>query len=332
MLRATTRLVVLAAALAASGCERRAKPASDGDGSNTSDPGAAQVDPAPGDRPTRQDTAPRLVLLEPGKEPRVPLRYSLVEGARERVAVDMSISTQTRMPGLPASPLTLPGIRMVMDVLVEEKLSESEARYLFEVSEARLTNTEGVDSVVVHMTAPELAKTVGVSGTAIVDDRGFNRDAEINLPIGLSELMRQMMEGTKQSMDQLSSPLPEEPVGVGARWEVHLWIDLNGIAVEQKTVYQLERFEEGKGLLQATIEQAAGRQAAKTPGLPPGVSAELLSLKSEGTGEVHFDLGRIVPARARIDIETKNSFAVTARGTEQTMTMTATMGLRIEQL
>ena len=48
------------------------------------------------------------------------------------------------------------------------------------------------------------------------------READLKAPPGGSAQMQQSLENLRQSMRQMSAPLPEEPVGKGARWEMKI--------------------------------------------------------------------------------------------------------------
>jgi hypothetical protein len=244
-------------------------------------------------------------LIEPGAEPRKELRYALKTGTKESIDLIMGMQMKMNIPGMPMPATKVPKMKMTMSVEITDKVGDKEAKYHFAVTDAGVLDTPGVDPMVATMTGTELKKVVGMKGTAIVDSRGFNRDSQLELPPGLNPQMKQMMEGTKQSMDQLSSPLPEEAVGVGAKWELIQTLTQNGIT--------------------------ADRQNATMPNLPPGVKAELLSLNSTGDGEITFDLSGLLPHKAHTAIKTSSSFSMEQGGQKQQMSLDADLEMTLEK-
>jgi hypothetical protein len=270
-------------------------------------------------------------LIEPGAEPRKELRYALKTGTKESIDLIMGMQMKMNIPGMPMPATKVPKMKMTMSVEITDKVGDKEAKYHFAVTDAGVLDTPGVDPMVATMTGTELKKVVGMKGTAIVDSRGFNRDSQLELPPGLNPQMKQMMEGTKQSMDQLSSPLPEEAVGVGAKWELIQTLTQNGITVKQKTLFELVSIDGDKGVLKAGVMQSADRQNAAMPNLPPGVKAELLSLNSTGDGEITFDLSGLLPHKAHTAIKTSSSFSMEQGGQKQQMSLDADLEMTLEK-
>lgn len=254
--------------------------------------------------------ATKVVLLEPGAEPRKELRYDLSVGKTQKVTMTLGMTMAMQMPGVPSEPIKTPPMKMVMDLKIAEKVGDHEARYTFELVEADALAAPGVQPMVLEMTKQQLPQMVGMKGSAIVDHRGVNRDATLELPPNLPAQIAQMMEGTKQSMNQMSSPLPVEAVGVGARWEQQQVLEQNGIKMEQKTLFELVELDGTSGVLKATIEQSAPRQTIDQQGMKITVA----NLDSSGTGTIRFDLAKLVPNHAEMELKTDSSFEMEQAG------------------
>ena len=267
--------------------------------------------------------APEVVLLEPGKAPRVRLRYDLPDSYREKIGMTMVMAMEMGTSGQTVR-LQLPPLGMEMQLDVIEKLDDSRVRCKFAVTGAKVL--PGGDATFATMRdhlGRELKKAVGVAGTLVMDDRGLSRGMDLALPPDMDPQMRSAMESSRQAMEQLSSPLPEEPVGVGARWQVEQTIEQNGLRLAQKSVYQLVKLKGARGSLKTTITQSADPQVVALPNLPADFKAELLSHSGKGKGGVELDLKRPVPRRSTVAIKTDSSIKVTGQGQEQTMQMKA---------
>jgi len=181
-----------------------------------------------------------------------------------------------------------------------------------------LLDEPGAMPVMVTAMQNSLSSAKGMKGSAIVDTRGFNRDAKMELPDTLDPQMKQMMSGTMQGMDQMSSPLPAEPVGKGAKWELHQLIEQNGMKIKQVTTFELVELDGDTGKLTAKVKQTADRQTVKLPTMPPGSSAELLKLSSAGAGQIQFNLAKLVPT-SELGLTSDYSMTVNAMGQNQTV-------------
>ncbi len=233
----------------------------------------------------------KVVVLNAGKAPRRALRYKLHVGAKEkiRVATDMSMSMKMGANSLPET--AIPTIEMLMTVDVTKKLSSDEFRYKFEIAEVAARKRAGVMDSMVSIVQQALDSAKGMTGTATVDTRGFNRDIDVKLPPGLPAQMQQMMQGMNKGLDQMSSPLPAEPVGAGARWRVKQVIEQSGMKLNQVLTFELVELHGDTGKLKVKLSQSAEKQTINASGM----QAELVSYNGSGSGTTSFDLTKLVP-------------------------------------
>lgn len=111
-------------------------------------------------------------------------------------------------------------------------------------------------------------------------------------------------------------PLPEEAVGVGARWQVVSLLYRGRSAVKQTAEYQLVRAADNRLTLQVQITQVGEHQVIDAPELPAGHTAELVALFFRIAGEVELDLGLApTPISGELTTETRvHGRMVSARG------------------
>ncbi|HYU15236.1 MAG TPA: DUF6263 family protein [Candidatus Acidoferrum sp.] len=319
------------AALAIGACKGEARspsaPAPAGEAERTPAVGLTAAPVGPG---TAQPAT--VVLLEPGKEPRTVLRYSLSPSAREKLGLTMTMAMEMGLAGHNMR-MQVPPIHMENELAVAEKLGEREVLCRFAITSAELL--PGGDKIFESARGQleaELKKTVGTHGTLAVDDRGLNLRLDLALPAGMDPQMSQAMQSSRQALEHVSSPLPEEAVGVGARWQMDQSIEHDGIKMKQKVSYELVELKGQRAQLHATIEQTADPQVATMPGLPPGLRAELLSHTGSGSGTIDIDLSKLVPTSSSSTIHTETSIKVTGQGQDQTMLMKADSKVEISRL
>ncbi len=276
--------------------------------------------------------APQIRLIDGGAEPRATLQYHLEAGRRDIIDVSMAISARHKLGEEESPELRLPAFRLTLQLAVTEVLEGSRVRSEYHITEASITDEEGVDPMILGTTRADLVKAIGMSGVAIVDARGNRRNTQLDIPDGVSDQMKQILAGVTTTLDQLSSPFPADPIGAGARWEHYQTVVQNGMQVRQTTVFELPMLQGDRGTLRAAIKQTAERQPAFMPGLPMGVEAELLSLTGSGEATVEFDLASQVPQRASIAITTDATFAIKAGGETQSMTQNANVQMTIQSV
>ena len=126
-----------------------------------------------------------------------------------------------------------------------------------------------------------------------------------------------MMSKLEQSIEQLSCPLPEEAVGIGAKWRVKTRL-VTTFALDQEAEYELVELVGDRGVLKITVRQSAKDQVMK---LPNGPEARLVRLKSEGGGEMRFDLTRPMPESAKVEIEMDMTIAADGEQADMQMGM-----------
>ncbi len=303
---------MLAAVMAvAVGCKKDAPEPAAGDEPTTEPAVETAEAPAEAPKEARKGEPPRIELLSAGAEPRVKLRYKLPADAQERMFLTMNTSV-TAM----GTPMALPTMTLLMDIQLLEKIGEDAARYSFELTGSKVEAKEGVQEQVVTMTRQALEQAHGMKGTVVVDSRGFNREMTMEMPPGLSAETRSMMESSMQGMDQLASPLPEEPVGVGARWKVSQTVEQNAMKIDQALTYELVELHGDEGTLAVVMEQSAEPQKVALPGMPTGAAAELVSLESKGKGTVKLNLDELAP-ESKMQLTSAYTMKVSAQGQEQ---------------
>jgi hypothetical protein len=168
------------------------------------------------------------------------------------------------------------------------------------------------------MMSQGLGSVVGVKGTSVVNNRGVSLSIKMD-PIadpGASQMLGQMT-GT---IEYLLVPFPEEPVGVGARWEVRAAMNANGISLFQRTEYELTALQGSTVTITSKTEQTAPPQNVSPPGLPAEMQMSLEGLKHTGTGTGSIQLNTLVPSGTS-ESTTATSMGVNAGGQVMSMTV-----------
>jgi hypothetical protein len=133
----------------------------------------------------------------------------------------------------------------------------------------------------------------------------------------------------QMNLSNLSSPLPDEPVGPGAKWEVTLPVKSQGMTINQTETCELVSIEGDRLNVKSTIVQRAANQTIENPALP-GMKVQLTKMTGNGTGNTTLDLGKLLPSEATVDIHSEVSMGMNMGQQKQTITIKTDTNIRLE--
>lgn len=291
---------------------------------------ALAAGPAPAAEPAGGD-GPHVKLLSPGEPPLRPLRYQVANGRRGRVTMTVGTTMAMTMDGqaLPAPPAI--EVKSWFDYRVTSASPGGDIRAEYEFGPMEVVEKPGLAPEIVQAMRAALAGMTGTKGFSVIDSRGIVRDADITVPAGAAPQLRQMIDGMRQSLRQLSSPFPEEAVGRGARWDTSYRITQNGLSIDQVAHVELAALDGDKGRMNITLTQSAPAQTMSPPGLPPGVKMKLVSLASSGSGENRFDVTAPVSTSAQVTMKMNMANRIESPdGKAQEMKMSMEMSMTMD--
>jgi|GEM_PF-1048018 len=261
---------------------------------------------------------PTVTLLDAGVEPRAPLRLKLEAGAAEETTIAMRMGVEMTLDGQKVPGRAMPKARLGLSARVDA-VTEAGATWSATITEASLEESPGTSVAMLGQLREGLAAVKGLTASGRISDRGVTTlagfaGAEPEGP------MKTLLEGFRESLVQLAVPLPEEPVGVGARWQVEQVVPQGGMRIRQTTIFDVVSLDGEQVVARVTLTQAAEPGEASAEGLPPG--AKLEGFKGTGTGETTLSLGRILPVSSTAKVATAVEMTVPAPdGGGRTMAM-----------
>ena len=152
---------------------------------------------------------------------------------------------------------------------------------------------------------------------------------DIKVPAQADPQMKQAMEQMKETLSRVAAPLPEEAVGVGAKWEVKMPIKSQGITITQTAVYQLATMEGERLSTKVTVTQTAANQKVENPSMP-AVKLDLTKMNGTGGGDVIFELDKVVPLAGTMEMHSELEMGMNMGGQKQTMNMNIDVNLHLE--
>ena len=256
-----------------------------------------------------------VTVVEAGAEPRAHLRYQLDQMGPQSMVMDMR-STMTMNMGFGSMTQAMPTIRTIMRISEVTPLAAGNARIAFALDSMEALPSQEVEPMVMNAIQAGLGQVGQMSGWIDVDSRGAYIDGNFELS-GADPSLAELLSSMEDSMNQMTIPFPEEPVGQGARWTVDMAIDSGGMSLSQTATYELRSRNDEQVELAVSMTQAAGAQTIEQPGMP---SVELTQYSGSGQGTTTVRFAEVVPtAEISIDVSTTTA-----------MDMGEAMGGRIE--
>jgi hypothetical protein len=151
----------------------------------------------------------------------------------------------------------------------------------------------------------------------------------MNVPEGANPQLRQFIDQMKEAFSRFTAPLPEEPVGAGARWEAKMPIKSQGMMQEQTTVYELVSLEGARMNTKSTVTQHAANQTIDNPAMP-GMKAQLTRMNGQGKGQVTTDLSRLLPLEGTAELHTDMALTMDMGGQKQPLNMKMDMSVSLQ--
>ncbi|MGP1347831.1 MAG: hypothetical protein ACTS3F_14335 [Phycisphaerales bacterium] len=293
-----------------------------------------------------RDGAARIVLVDPGVSPREPLRRAFEAGAVRSFSLEVVGESHQKFNGVDFPVRRMPGTVMTLRSEVLSVREDGSASVRFVIADAQVRDgaagADGGDgggegggggerSAEAAVARADMAALKGAELTYRVSARGVLSDPGVILK-GEQELSRSarlQLDQFQRTLEQIVVPLPEEAVGIGARWRVSTPIDLGAIRANRSVEYTLvDRLEGGRMELGFAITVSAPEQELEETNIPAGTELELLSLAGtgEGVGLLEGDAAVATRVSWRVAVDTEMDFTTPVPGEPERRTQ------KIEQL
>lgn len=241
--------------------------------------------------PTTTAVPPALEVLDPGAEPRRVLELRFVEGdtATAQLTSDLKITDVDGVAVLDPPPV-VQTVRFDID-----RVNGDEADVSFEVLSVKIDDSAGTldDTTLVELTV-DLYAVIGLKGTGTIDRRGQSSAFRYDVPDDFDAVAVDTLDQLEQDVAAMGVPLPEVPLGLGARWRARDTIRVNGVRSEQVITYEISAIDGETVSYSATVEQSSPAQDLPDRTLPAGTTARLLAASARGTMTGTLQLGSVV--------------------------------------
>jgi hypothetical protein len=270
-----------------------------------------------------------VTLLAAGSEPRTVLRLRPAVGDKLTLVMTQKTSMEMGMAGNQLPAMDLPPIQLTMDLEVKKISDDGEIDYQLNFTDATVEADKNGIAVQAEMMKTALDGIRGLTGAGKVTAQGIVKSVTMQLPARPAPQLAQTVGQMTEVFSSVIPALPEEAVGVGAKWAYQTKSKTQGLTTDQTTTYELVAREGDQFTLRTTIAQSAANQKMDSP-VMPGMKVDLVKLTGTGTGTSTQELGRITPQTASVDEETRMSLGMNLGQQKQSMDMKITVKVTIE--
>lgn len=259
----------------------------------------------------------RVVLLSPGAEPRQQLRYRPRVGAEHRFTLDNDSDMAMTSNGhlmFNRKFDTQGKLTIRIDAVDGERITL--------VVKVLSLEIPSYDPVTINK--PNAA--TNQTGVFVITDRGRYISSDFKL-----------LEEVEEAADALLLTdylvlLPEEPVGVGAKWEVQSHLQRNGIAFTEVATHELLELGGNRARTRATLVQKSWPQVVSGLSEDPMMVFELKTFNSTGASESELVFDQPLPAVSTTKVEFTSDMPIRRpEGTQDiTLQFDATLSTRRE--
>ena len=194
--------------------------------------------------------------------------------------------------------------------------TEDGVQFEVNITKAEAFVPEGVDPKVGEDLQKSASILDDVGGTVVMNDRGMVLSAELNDRAKSPDIPVRLLTMIVNARTTLSRVvLPEEPIGLGGRWEARKEIELYGFKINQVDTYTLVERVGDEIKLNVTVTQNAVPQTVDFP--EDGLAITVEQMTANAGGEIILNLNAL-ESDAAASGTSKDRIAVTGKdGTQK---------------
>ncbi len=260
----------------------------------------------------------KFKVTEPGAEPRAPRRYAFKPTPETRVMTMKASITREAGGQRQAQEQPLPALTLTFTAKPKGK---GMFRMEGVIQKLELPPENGKPPSAEAVAALAALKGVGVS--LDVSPRGGLGEVKFEgkqVPKGADEILGLV----NQAFEVILAPLPDEPIGVGGKWEEQATTRERGIEAKTTTTFTLKEWGDGGVVIDGVTVGKSPKQALKgDPRIPPGATVEI-----EQKNDLHYELKPTAVA-TKVTADTSKVVKVEVPQGGKTMTETQTIKVKI---
>lgn len=266
----------------------------------------------------------KIEVIDAGAEPRQTLRMRPKAGTEETLVLTIGMR-MTMDSGAGSQTLPVPATKTTMLSAIEAA-DDAEIRANMTVKDVEVVAQPGTPPQVIEKVKETTEPLKKYEAKLRLSPRGHVLGGSVKIPRDLPAMVHNTMTQMTQSLGQISVPLPEPALGVGAKWTATYDIEQNGMKMRQLASYTLLSLADDVATLEVSISQELLDPNVNVPGMLG--KARVSDFSSMGKGTTTIDLGKASPDSMLMTLDMSMTMDVTVLGQNQNMKME--MGIDME--
>src|SRR5262249_51162487 len=137
------------------------------------------------------------------------------------------------------------------------------------------------------------------------------------------------IEQMKDMVGTFITPLPEEPIGPGGKWEARTKVKSQGMTIDQTATYQLVSVDNERARIKSITLQQAENQKIENPAMP-GLKVDLTKMEGKATGNLVCDLAKLLPSSGSIESHSDSQMVMNLGPQKQLTNMKMDVTISVE--
>lgn len=258
---------------------------------------------------------PFTELLSPGTGPRRQLRFDL---KADEVTLEVTSDVDIRQEG-PGEPVLvdLPPIRQTIRITTTPRgQTEADLEIVFE--KLTVTRTATLTESERSALKKRIDDLTGTRATGRIDDHGRIDRLDFAAPPQIDDDMEAMLDEMASKLSTLVAPLPDEAVGVGARWRSTTKVEVSGTTVPITTVFEITSIDGDSISYTSTSEGRASDLSVPTADVATDTNLRIIEVRTTGQGTGTLSLTSLATTS---DVRSESKQKTAAKGPKGTVTV-----------
>jgi hypothetical protein len=269
-----------------------------------------------------------IKLLNPGVAARQLLRYKPAVNSKQAIVMNMKTSSTIALVGMNRQSAS--NMQAKAESTITKVDTNGDIHYSFQYVDWNLLSMDNLPETSLEAIRSQFKKLAGVQVNGVMNERGQMKMLKLANSAAIDPTTSAVLDQMMQSMRESSSiPLPEEAVGVGAKWQVTQPIETMGLSIVQTSVYELVSLQDGVMTLKRSVLGQAKPGAANVLGVATA-QVKVKSINATGQDQIVLRRDRIIPQKQQSTITTKVEMDINLPNTESTAPATSRAETKLE--
>jgi len=186
--------------------------------------------------------------------------------------------------------MDLPTMKLTADIGVTDVAANGDITYTVAFTGMTAEAAPGAPDAMAGAVQGAAEGIKALKGSVTMSDRGINKSTSLNVDQITDPTTKQLLGSMSSSLESMSMPMPDEAVGVGAKWEVRQAIRNAGAQVFQRVTCELTAVDAQGATIKTSVEQTIPPQSVTNPALQGAtVNVEKGAGTSAGTVTLRFN-------------------------------------------